>query len=640
MRTFFLLTLAACCGALVPQLLGTGALGRSGLARSQDFARLSPFTGLRFAGEDCEVQVDERWYRLLSIEGLEASRIRRFCQERYGALSEKRFAEDLVEVLAGLGKPDRVRVDLELVDLESGERRSLRGLEMTHEKRQRLWAARRATERARPEGALSRVERAHASRVPEELRELSRPWPIPDRAGVRLPRAALEADLDQLEWALEHEHAYRELRGIDARAAFDAVRAGLPGELSLAAFALQVQRLVALLGDAHAGLAELEAQLPPGWLPFLLADARGGLVAFRPDRSALLDPERPFVQRLDGRPLEAWLAPAAELVPAGSRSSVRFRALRHLRHWAFVRAALGLEPASEVELELVDARGERARTLRLPLAAEKPVYGPWPRRASGMLAHGIGYLRIADMPGRPGELERLERELATLAGSRALIVDLRGNGGGTRDALHALVPLLLPRASGPLVVNVAAPRLGPGESSASASAALADRFLFPRDSPRFGPSERALIDALAARFAPDWPLPREGFGPWHYCLLSPAAQGGDRLRGIPVAVLHDQATFSAAEILLGALAELPQTITLGSASGGGSGRARTRRLAHSGLQVRLASMASFRPSGARYDGLGIEPDHEVLPAPEDLLSGGSDAVLERALELLRAERRR
>ena len=57
-----------------------------------------------------------------------------------------------------------------------------------------------------------------------------------------------------------------------------------------------------------------------------------------------------------------------------------------------------------------------------------------------------------------------------------------------------------------------------------------------------------------------------------------------------------------------------------------------------GLDVRLSSMASFRPDGARYDGRGVEPDVVVLPAPEDLVGEG-DAQLEAALRLLKRERR-
>ena len=45
-------------------------------------------------------------------------------------------------------------------------------------------------------------------------------------------------------------------------------------------------------------------------------------------------------------------------------------------------------------------------------------------------------------------------------------------------------------------------------------------------------------------------------------------------------------------------------------------------------------MASFRTSGARFDGLGITPQHEHLPAPSDLLESGTDSSLDRARSFL------
>jgi len=72
---------------------------------------------------------------------------------------------------------------------------------------------------------------------------------------------------------------------------------------------------------------------------------------------------------------------------------------------------------------------------------------------------------------------------------------------------------------------------------------------------------------------------------------------------------------------------------LGTASGGGSARSRSHVLPRSGLRVRLASMASFRPDGTPYDGEGITPDVHVVPAPGDFLGRG-DRQLDAALERL------
>jgi C-terminal processing protease CtpA/Prc len=73
---------------------------------------------------------------------------------------------------------------------------------------------------------------------------------------------------------------------------------------------------------------------------------------------------------------------------------------------------------------------------------------------------------------------------------------------------------------------------------------------------------------------------------------------------------------------------------LGTASGGGSGRSRPARLAHSGIGLRLSSMASFQPDGRLYDGRGVEPDVVVATAPTDHTLA-TDTVLDAALAFLR-----
>jgi RNA polymerase sigma factor (sigma-70 family) len=105
-------------------------------------ARLAPFTGVRWRGEIPEVEVGGAWWELLSIDGVPAARIVAFCKERYGRpadlLWRKRFSEDLVEVLAGMGKPPAAQVSLGLRSLTDG-RQSLVQSPMNSENRQRVW---------------------------------------------------------------------------------------------------------------------------------------------------------------------------------------------------------------------------------------------------------------------------------------------------------------------------------------------------------------------------------------------------------------------------------------------------------------------------------------------------------------------
>jgi len=100
-----------------------------------------------------------------------------------------------------------------------------------------------------------------------------------------------------------------------------------------------------------------------------------------------------------------------------------------------------------------------------------------------------------------------------------------------------------------------------------------------------------------------------------------------------VAILADEGSCSAAEILLSAFKGSPRVRLFGRPSGGGSGRPRPHRLLESGLVVQLSSMLSYRPDGLLFEGRGVEPDCVVPPSLTDVLGEG-DATLSAALQWL------
>jgi C-terminal processing protease CtpA/Prc len=139
------------------------------------------------------------------------------------------------------------------------------------------------------------------------------------------------------------------------------------------------------------------------------------------------------------------------------------------------------------------------------------------------------------------------------------------------------------------------------------------------------------IEAATAVFKPEW-QPVGEFSAWHYLVLDRTGHAAEYFYDLPVVVLSDSGCFSATDIFLGALELLPRVTLLGTASSGGSARSQSFLLPKTGMEVRCASMASFRPDGRLYDGRGIEVDVEVLPAPGDFLRAGGDAQLKAALK--------
>ena len=123
-----------------------------------------------------------------------------------------------------------------------------------------------------------------------------------------LDRATLQQDLDALKSALETRFAYEALGDRDWRREIEERKSTLPKTLDDHAHARWLDEFMNGFRDGHARVRGPSRPHVGGWPAFLLRDVEGGTVAFRPDRSALIDPARPFVTAIDGLPLATGVA--------------------------------------------------------------------------------------------------------------------------------------------------------------------------------------------------------------------------------------------------------------------------------------------------------------------------------------------
>jgi C-terminal processing protease CtpA/Prc len=589
-----------------------------------DYPKVSPFEAVRWRDAVPEVRVKGVWYELRALDVLTAGRIVEACKTADKKNWQKRFEEDLVEILVRMGHEPGKTATLEVRRLDSQKSEILKDVPLTEENRKSIWKARNQKTALEP----GRVRRPHADRVAEGF-----PYLLKRVAAADLSRQQAEEDLDQLEYDLESYYAYLRRKGVDYRAALDAVRNGLGEGISRADLTIQLAKVLALFGDGHSGVSGLERALPAEYAPFLVGDAEGQLVAFRPDRTGFLDPDYPFLRKLDGIEVERWLEAARRIVPAGSSQLVRHMSIRHLRYVGYLRRELGLPGKPVLRLELDSRASQKPRTLEVALTKEKPIYGDWPRKAHSLLSGNIGYLRIPTMDDDPRFLQGLVEAMGRFRKTRGLVIDVRGNGGGSRAALTTLFPFFMEPADSLRVVNVAAYRLEPGEKPDAPEGYLADRSLYPLTSQVWSRVEKSDLERFAAAFQPEWQLPKGQFSAWHYFVVKPQRGKGYYHYDAPVVVLMNADCFSATDIFLGAFKGWRKVTLMGTASGGGSGRVRRTTLQNSGLVVHLSSMASFRADGKLYEGRGILPDEQVPTAATDLI-GATDSVLEAALRRL------
>lgn len=79
---------------------------------SAGYAKVAPFTGVRWEDDQPIVCVAGNWGKLVSIDNIPISRIMKFATEEYDELAHKRFSEDLVEVLSKMGHDPDWKVSL------------------------------------------------------------------------------------------------------------------------------------------------------------------------------------------------------------------------------------------------------------------------------------------------------------------------------------------------------------------------------------------------------------------------------------------------------------------------------------------------------------------------------------------------
>jgi len=476
----------------------------------------------------------------------------------------------------------------------------------------------------------NRVKREHANTTAAQFAFLAKRVDVATRNARQMSRSEAEQDLDELEWLLENRFSYLKRTGVDYRAALDSIRAGLGEQIGHGTLAVQLGKLMALFGDGHSTVRPSVNHLCERFLPFLVGDARGGLVAFWGDRGGFLDAEHPYLHALDGVPVATWLDAGRLTLARGSKQFVRCASLRRLGCIGHLRRELGLTPSDVVDVELGSADGSRRRTIRLPLAARPPVHGPRPNRPSQILPGHIGYLAIPfQMNGSDAFLDGLKAAMQLFRDTDGLIIDIRGNGGGSRAPLRVLFPFFMAQDDPPRVINIAAYRLGHRKDILTA------RWLFPAGSGRFSAAEATAIRQAAERFESEWHLPEGEFSEWHYFVIGPSQAEEYYHYDRPVIVLMESFNFSACDIFLGAFKGWRNVTMMGTPSGGGSGRRQPYQLRNGQYGVRLSSMASFRPDGRLYDGKGIGPDVLLEPIATDFI-GRTDTILEAALERLRA----
>jgi CubicO group peptidase (beta-lactamase class C family)/cbb3-type cytochrome oxidase subunit 3 len=157
------------------------------------YPKLAPFTDVQWGEDVPVVELDGEWHLLFSIDGLDVREIVAFCQKTYGAKWQKRFGEDLVQVLSEMGHAPKNTVRLDILSTGPDATRSIKEVAMTAANRRkvRATAEKREAELVEPEGLTSKrdvpvVAHGSAALLVEDLESIRAAYKLPALAAFAL----------------------------------------------------------------------------------------------------------------------------------------------------------------------------------------------------------------------------------------------------------------------------------------------------------------------------------------------------------------------------------------------------------------------------------------------------------------------
>lgn len=364
---------------------------------------------------------------------------------------------------------------------------------------------------------------------------------------------------------------------------------------TLRGFREAIHRYAADLWDGHGGVFVPGAEAPRRRLPLSFADVAEGVVvdtrhASIGDRDDVRRGD--FVVAIDGVPIADAIERAARRCHASTRAARRADAIRALgattarRVTIVLRRDDGAEPVS-VALETREPRDvvpqsdDRLRTPTVGTIDEGVAYYRpgsflWPSDSGW---HGASPERRQAI--LVGEYDRIRDAFTRIGNARALVLDLRGNPGGTDLLGQALVAHLVE------------------------------------------PPYRYF--GLSALRDGSWSTP-------HFYTPSPARRE-PVFRGRLV-VLIDERTFSTASNVAACLRDVhPACTFIGRRDGAGTGAPRAVTLPRTKTSVTFCTQRVYSPAGRLIEGVGVVPDVVVRETRAQFLAG-EDAVLAAAAAAL------
>ena len=469
-------------------------------------------------------------------------------------------------------------------------------------------------------------------------------------------------DIEFLTKTLNEKSSYAYLNGYDFNKDFEVYLNSFQDSTKLEDFGMFISITLAKIGDRHSSLNKIRGfDLNESlFLPFVFAPLQGKVVLLDRDRNQELKigyPDYPYLTKIDGMPIDDFLQKTRPEDIKAPKATQFTYAVRDIRDIQKNYILLDKPLSKEIELTLSDPTFKNDTSLIVSTIDKSERQRPWDDKFEMeylfvkeedynqteiieklfTLENSVAYIKIPAMVEKeeaPQLFEKVNSFMREIpAESKALIIDVRANMGGTRDLMYEFAKYLV-HPDSVYIVNASRQR-GPLPLPEEYIESLHGRFLYSYS--ELNNREQNKATEFLKSFKPIYELDDQKYSEYYFGLFN----GGKLAKpGFyyekPVYILANEKTFSAASVFVSAFKGLPNVKIVGVTTDGSSGNSEWIDLPNSELFGKISTMVSFQKNGTILDGYGTEPDITIEREMDQIL-GNSDSQLEKLRNIIKTE---
>jgi C-terminal processing protease CtpA/Prc len=473
-----------------------------------------------------------------------------------------------------------------------------------------------------------------------------------------LTKSEIENELKFFDNFLQNQSSYQGLNAFDYREDFAKYLEQIEdNKISESNFGIFLTKTIGKIGDRHSYIRGYD--LPNNsFLPFVVAPLNDKVVALNYNKSEkeyhLLYQKFPFLKAINTIEIDEFLKKIVPKDIKAPKIALRTKSVKQLKYMADNYAIMNKTIPENFEFTFTN--GKTDTIVKIPLENKRSTYITWdekfarlnnPRRKDlnnpeliKNLFHidenNIAYLRIPVMAHKEDALlffETINKFMNKAKSSKSLIIDVRGNGGGTRHLIKELAGYLV-HPDSTYIVNATRQR-GKLPLNEDLKDDLHNRFLFSKKELDY--KEQDLVDKFMSDFVPMYNLDVNKFSEFHYFVLNGKKLSKDKYHyNKPIYIMANEKSFSAASVFASVFKGLPNIKLVGINTDGSSGNSERFELPNSKLRGKISTMVSFQKNGQILDGIGTKPDI-IIERNLDQIFWKEDYQLNKLKELIKEE---